>query len=104
MREKTADKEREENMKSIAATLFMSKAQHLGFAAVCALLLTGGVYAKVALDRFGDMQDEACANFNHPSQFHLWYQAHHQNKNAIAAPVETKTVPPKPATNGPALL
>jgi hypothetical protein len=85
-------------MKTIANTFITFRAGHFGFATVCALLLTGGVYAKVAVDRFGNEQGEFCNSFNHPSQFYLWCEAHRQKTNAVVLTPGTKTSA-KPVTS-----
>jgi hypothetical protein len=92
-------------MKIITNGFVTSKTGHLGFVGICALLLTGGVYAKVAVDQFGDQQDEFCNTFNRPSQFYLWAEAKRQKPDATLpmTPVESKIVPARPATNGPVL-
>jgi hypothetical protein len=84
VRNKTREIEKEKTMKSIAPALMTSKAQLLGFVSVCALLLGGGVYAKVAVDGFGAQQDEFCESFNRPSQFYLWSQAKRPQPNATS--------------------
>ena len=88
-------------MKTIANAFITFKAGRFGFATVCALNLTGGIYAKVAVDRFGNEQDEFCNNFNHPSEFHLWCEAKRQKPgaNLPVAPKETGIVPATSTTN-----